>query len=213
MRTFWKWALVLAVPAVWVAAARSAELAVPEGTTVKLILLRQKSVQKELNLSADAVKKIMEFTKKEFQEAVKALELSKEQRQKKYEALRKANRKFLTDNLKPVQLKRLDQIALQFTGLMLITRPAVAKELSLTQDQVRKFKQLQREALKELGELLDKDSEGRTEAFAKHREETRKKVMDLLTVKQRVKVRLMVGKPFKGEIVFEKAESKDKSDK
>jgi CO dehydrogenase nickel-insertion accessory protein CooC1 len=209
MRTFWKWALVLAVPAVWVAAARPAELPVPEGTTVKLILLRQKSVQKELTLTADDVKKIMEFTNKQYEAARKALELSKEQRQKKFQTLGKENRKFLADNLKPEQLKRLNQITMQFTGLMLLTRPEVAKELSLTQDQVRKFKQLQTEARKKLGELLDKDSEGRAEAFAKHREETRKKIMAILTAKQRVKVRQMVGKPFKGEIVFEKAESKD----
>ena len=35
MRTFWKWAVVLTVPAVWVAAAWPQEPAHPEGTTVK----------------------------------------------------------------------------------------------------------------------------------------------------------------------------------
>jgi hypothetical protein len=70
MHTFMKWAVVLLVPAVFGVTAWSAEPAVPEGTTVKLLLLRQKSVQKELDLSPDAVKKILDFTNKQ-SEAVK----------------------------------------------------------------------------------------------------------------------------------------------
>jgi hypothetical protein len=214
MRTFWKWALVLAVPAVGVAAARPAELPVPEGTTVKLILLRQKSVQKELKLTPDAVRKIMAFTNKQYEEARKALELGMEERRRKFEALGRENRKFLADNLNPGQRKRLDQITMQLTGLMQLRRPEVARALELTEDQSRKVKEMQTEARKHLRELIDaKDSEGRKEKLAKLREQTRKKVMALLTDKQRAKVRELVGEPFKGEIVFENDGPEDKSDK
>jgi hypothetical protein len=210
MRTFWNWALALVVPAVWVAAVRPADLAVPEGTTLKLILLRQKSVQKELNISAEDVDKIMKFTKKQYEEAVKALELDGEKRKEKFEALRKANRKFLTDTLKPRQRRRLDQITMQLTGLTQLTRPEIIKRLELTDDQVKKFKELQKDARKRLAELIDaKGDKDRHKKLAKLREETRKNIMAELTDEQKEKVRKMVGEPFKGEIVFENTDAKD----
>ena len=87
MRTLWKWAVVLAVPAIWVAAAWSQEPALPEGTTVKLLLLRQKSVQKELDISADVAKKIMEFTNHQADGAEQAIALPEAQRKKAFEQL------------------------------------------------------------------------------------------------------------------------------
>jgi hypothetical protein len=50
MRTL-RWVLVLAAPVLWVAAAQPQERFVPRGTTIELLLLRQKSVQQELKLS------------------------------------------------------------------------------------------------------------------------------------------------------------------
>jgi hypothetical protein len=210
MRTFWNWALALAVPAVWVAAVRPADLPVPEGTTLKLILLRQKSVQKELKISAEDVDKIMKFTKKEFEEAQKALDLDKDKRRQKFEALRKANRKFLTDTLTRRQRRRLDQITMQLTGLMQLTRPEIIKALELTDDQVKKFKELQKDARKKLAELIDaKGGADRNKKLANLREETRKNIMAELTDQQKQKVRALVGEPFKGEIVFENTDAKD----
>ena len=74
MRTFWTWALALAVPAVCVTEARPGEPIVPEGTAAKLILLRQKSVQKELKLSPEVTQKVRAFTKKQWEAAEKAWE-------------------------------------------------------------------------------------------------------------------------------------------
>jgi hypothetical protein len=210
MRTFWNWALALVVPAVWVAAVRPADLPVPEGTVLKLLLLRQKSVQKELECSKEVCDKIMKFTKKEYDEAVKAMDLSGEERKAKFEAFRKANRKFLTDTLSRKQLRRLDQITLQLTGLTQLTRPEIIKRLELTDDQVKKFKELQKDARKRLAELIDaKGDKDRHKKLAKLREETRKKIMAELTDEQKEKVRKMVGEPFKGEIVFENTDAKD----
>src|SRR5262249_57627339 len=134
MRTL-KWLLVLAVPAVWVAAARPADEISPEGTTVPLLLLRQKSVQAELKLTPDVGKKIMDFTNKEADEYLKDLKLPEQERQKKIDELEKEEKKFLDDTLNPAQRKRLDQITLQVTGLQQLTRPEVAKLLNLTDDQ------------------------------------------------------------------------------
>jgi len=211
MRTLLQWALVLTVLVVWVPAARPAERVIPEGTTVKLLLLRQKSVQDELKLSPAECKKITDFTNKEADEVEKAMKLSKDERRKKLKELGEANRKFLKDNLKPEQVKRLDQITMQQTALMQLRRPEIIKALNLTQEQQRKIRRLRRDARRNLRKLLNEtDREGLREKFAKLRKETRKKVRALLTAKQKEKVKELLGKPFKGEIKFEKLESAPK---
>jgi Spy/CpxP family protein refolding chaperone len=204
MRTFMKWAVVLIVPAVLAATARPAEPNVPEGTTVKLLLLRQKSVQKELELGADAVQKIMDFTNAQAEAAGKALELGEAARKQEFEKLAKQNDKFLTDTLTAKQGKRLDQITMQFTALTQLTKPEMARELKLSDEQVQKFKDLHTEARKALVELFEaKDRAGKSEKLAKLREETRTKILAVLTDEQKAKVREIAGPPFEGEIVFE----------
>jgi hypothetical protein len=107
----------------------------------------------------------------------------------------------------PEQRERLDQVTMQLTGLTQLTRPEVARALNLTEDQVQKFKQMQKEARKGLAELLsDRNREGRNEKFAKLREDTRGKIMAVLTDEQKEKVRELVGPPFRGAIVIEDRE-------
>jgi hypothetical protein len=202
MRTF-TWALVLAVPMVWVAAARPADLHVAEGTTVQLLLLRQKSVQEELKLSPEVTKKVLEFTNKESGAYDEALKQTKEEADKRSEELEKEEKKFLEDNLTAEQRKRLNQIALQVTGLHQLTRPEVAKLLNLTEEQQKKFKEMRDEARKELEEIFSAKGAGRNEKLAKLREETDKKIDALLTDEQKAKVKELLGEPFKGEIVIE----------
>ena len=207
MRTFMKWAVVLLVPAVFGATARPAEPDVPEGTTVKLLLLRQKSVQKELELTPETTKKIMDFTDAQSEAARKALELGEAQRREAFEKLAKQNDKFLTDTLSEKQSKRLTQITMQFTALTQLTKPEMIKELKLSDDQVKKFKDLQTEARKALVEILEaKERAGKGEKVTKLRDETRKKVLAVLTDEQKEKVREMVGPPFEGENVIEEPE-------
>jgi hypothetical protein len=210
MRGFMTWAVVLVVPVVWVATARPAEPDFPSETTNKLLLLRQKSVQKELELSAETIQKVMAFTTTQSDKAAKALEQGEAERKRAFEQLAMQDEQFLNVALTPKQRKRLDQITMQFTALTQLTKPEIAKELKLSDEQVQKFKDLQTEARKALKELLS-DKEGRTEKFAKLREAARTKVLALLTDEQKAKVREMVGPPFEGEIVFEEPESeKDK---
>jgi hypothetical protein len=213
MRTFIRWAVVLIVLSVFGVTARSEEeQAVPEGTTLKLLLLRQKSVQKELELDADAVKKITDFTDAQSKAAGEALKLDKAARKEAFEKLAKENEKFLADNLTAKQSKRLDQITMQFTALTQLTKPEMIKELKLSDEQVTKFKELQTEARKALVDLIKaKERAGKSEKLAKLRKETREKILAVLTDEQKEKVREIAGPPFEGEIVFEEPEgSEDK---
>ena len=204
MRTFWKWAVVLAVPAVWVAAAWSQEQYPPEGTTVKLLLLRQRSVQKELGVSADVAKKITEFTEHQSEAFGKAVGLAEGERKKAIAHLAEENKKFLADTLNARQGTRLDQLYLQFTAPYQLTRPEVAKALNLTEDQQKKFKDLHTEYRTQLRDILfGKDTEGRAEKYAKLREQTSTKILSILTERQQAQARERAGPPFRGEIVFE----------
>jgi Spy/CpxP family protein refolding chaperone len=203
MRTFMKGVVALLVVAVCGATAWPAEPDVPEGTVVKLLLLRQKSVQKELDLGADVVKKITDFTEAQSEAAHKAAGMPEAARKEAFVKLVQANDKFLTDTLNAKQQKRLDQITMQFTALTQLTKPEIAKELKLTEDQVKKFKDMQTEARKALGELLGSKDAGKSQKLAKLHQETRTKILAMLTDEQKTKVREMVGAPFEGEIVIE----------
>jgi Spy/CpxP family protein refolding chaperone len=207
MRTFMKWAVVLLVPAVFGTTARPAEPIVPEGTTVKLLLLRQKSVQKELELTPDTIKKIMDFTHAQSEAAKKTADLGEAARKEVFGKLLQLNDKFLADILNAKQGKRLDQITMQFSALTQLTKPEMVKELKLTDDQVKKFKDMQTEARKALVEVLEaKERAGKGEKVTKLRDETRTKILAVLTADQKAKVREMVGPPFEGEIVIEEPE-------
>jgi len=209
MRTFMKWAVVLLVPVAFGATVRSAETAVPEGTTVKLLLLRQKSVQKELDLGADLIKKIMEFTDAQSEAAGKAIKLGEAERKEAFVKLLKENDKFLADTLSEKQGKRLHQITMQFAALTYLTKPEMVKDLKLSDEQVEKFNALQTEARKALVDLIEsKDKAAKNEKFAKLREDTCKKILAVLTDEQKAKVREIAGPPFEGEIVFEEPEDK-----
>jgi hypothetical protein len=203
MRTLRKWALVLVIGVIWVAPLRSQERTEPEGTTVKLLLLRQKSVQKELEIAPDVAAKVMTFTDGQSEAAGKALEMAPDQRKKLFEQLAEQNKKFLESTLTAKQAKRLDQITLQFTALRELTKPETAKELGLTDDQQEKLKKLHTEFRKEMVDLIDAKEADRTARFAKHHEKIRTAILAILTEKQIAQVRDTVGPPFTGEIVFE----------
>ena len=207
MRTFFTLVLALAVPAGFAAAEEKTAPIAPETTTSQLLLLRQKSVQKELKLTDDDVKKIMEFTNKESGEYGKALKLAAKDRTTKFEELERANKKFLEDNLSAAQRKRLEQITLQVTGLYQLGRKEVAKALDLTEEQQTKFEEMQKETRKALEEIITAtERAGKSEKLAMLREETNKKILAALTDEQKAKVREIVGEPFRGEIVFEEPE-------
>ena len=163
-------------------------------------LLGQESVQKELKLSDEQVKKIQELGTKQ-REAFQGLrDLSQEERRTKMQELTKANDKAIGEILKPNQLKRARQIALQRQGATAVLNEDVAKSLNITDDQKQKIREIQAKAREE-SQGAGFDEEGR-----KKREEVRKqtneKVMALLTAEQKTKLKEMQGEPFTGEIRF-----------
>jgi hypothetical protein len=207
MHTYLKWVLVLALPTGLVMAAGSDELNVAESTTIQLLLLRQKSVQKDLKLAPDVARKIVTFTNQEAEAFKKALKLSKEEREKKFAELEKRNRKFIQDNLTAAQRTRLRQIAVQVTGLRHLTRPEVAKRLGLSKKQQKTFREMRKAARTKLEGILEiKDREERNSKLAKLRAEINKKIESVLTAKQKAKARALVGKRFKGKIEIEEPE-------
>jgi hypothetical protein len=206
MRTFCTWVVILAAVGS-VAAEEEAKPDVPETTSAELVLLRQKSVQKELKLSDEDVKKVLEFTNKESEDYGKALKLTPAERRAKVEELEKKNVKFLKDTLSAEQLKRLIQITYQVTGAYQLTRPEAARALSLTDEQQAKFKELEKEAHKDLLAIVNStDRATKNAKLAKLREAINKKIETLLTDEQKTKARELVGEPFKGEILFEEPE-------
>jgi hypothetical protein len=200
-----KAALALSTLAVGTAVtARPDEPIVPEGTTVQLLLLRQKSVQQELKLDPGVIQKVMEFTHKEADEYGKALKLKGKEHDKLVEELEKANKKFLEENLSADQRKRLDQITLQVTGLQQLNRPEVARVLKLTDEQQKKFSQMKKAADKELEEIFGaRKDPGRNEKLAKLRERIDQQIEAALTDEQKTKVRELIGERFRGELVIE----------
>lgn len=216
MRTFRHWALVLAVPVLWAGTSWAAEeeaQSVPEGATVQLILLRQKSVRQDLGLAPEHTSKIFEFTAKQYDAGREAAKLGQDERRKKFEALKQENEQFLKENLTPEQRKRLDQITLQVVGLLWLSRPEIARELNLTDEQRQKAKELREQTRKEARDLFrTSDRQERRAKYAKLHEETHKKLNELLTEDQRAKWKELVGRPFKGPIEYEEAQegSRDK---
>jgi hypothetical protein len=168
-----------------------------------LFLLNQKSVQDELKLSDEQVKKAKELSDKQRASFGGLRDLGQEERLKKIQEQAKANDKAVADLLKPEQLKRVKQISFQQQGARALSNPEVATALSLSDEQKTKIQSIQQEARGQRGQRGQ--GAGRpSEEELKKREEARKatneKVLNVLTAEQKTKWKEMTGEPFKGEI-------------
>ena len=180
---------------------------VPEEGAVQIMLLRQKSVQEALKLTDEETRKIHEFAREQWEKARKADELSPEGRREKFTEMTRENERFIKENLKPAQCKRLDEITLQVAGLLWVTRPEIASKLELTEDQKARAHNLQQEAREEMREYIHTSSkENRKEKLRELNETSHKRLWDLLTDEQEAKWRDLAGDRFLGEMVIENAE-------
>jgi hypothetical protein len=166
-----------------------------------LFLLNQKSVQDELKLSDEQVKKAKELSDKQRESFGGLRDLGQEERRAKIQEQAKATEKAVSELLKPEQLKRVKQISLQQQGARALSNPEVATALSLSDEQKDKIRSIQQEARTGRGQ----GGGGRpSEEELKKREEARKatneKVLNVLTAEQKTKWKEMTGEPFKGEI-------------
>jgi Spy/CpxP family protein refolding chaperone len=166
-------------------------------------LLTQKSVQEDLKLSEDQIKKVKELSDKQ-REAFQGLrDLSQEERRTKMQELAKANEKAVGEILDAKQQKRIKQISLQQQGGRALANPEVAKELNLTEEQKTKVQTIvteSRPARGQGGQRAPLDEEARKK-LQEARKATNEKLMNVLTSEQKAKWKEMTGEPIKGEIV------------
>jgi hypothetical protein len=100
--------------------------------------------------------------------------------------------------------QRLEEISLQFAGLLLATSPKIASRLGLTDQQKQQLARHQDEARSEMADVLhSKTREGREEKLQELRRTSRKRLMDVLTDEQEAKWKEMIGAPFQGKFKYE----------
>ena len=186
------------------------------GSNSYLQLLRLEQVQKDIELVDDQKTKIKELAdavSKEMRDQFSGMrDLSAEQRQAKMEEFRKkaADReaeltKKVEAILLPHQVKRLKEINIQVQGLRALQNAEVAKELGITEDQKAKMEAIRKEitdqfakAREEMQNLSDEERRAKFremgEKMRGNREETEKKILDILTPAQKEKFETMKGK-------------------
>jgi Spy/CpxP family protein refolding chaperone len=176
-------------------------------------LVNNKSVQQELKLTdeqikkaADTVKEVREKHNEEFAN-LRNIEDMQERFQKMGELNRTVNTetyKALESVLKPEQMKRLKQIELQLRGNGAFGDEHVQKALKLTDEQKEKIKTINEDFRNEMREA-GQANQGDREAFQKKMTELRKDAMDkisaVLTADQKKEWHEMVGEHF--EVKFE----------
>ena len=175
------------------------------GTRPPLRVLSEESVQKDLKLTSQQVKRVAEEFKKLREKTEELQDLEKDERSKKMQELIKEADKTVADILSPSQLKRFKQINLQTQGVRSLYSPALAKELGVTEEQRRKIKEIkdatdkEKMDLRQLGQFVGKEARQKMKEINKRADE---KIFQLLTADQKAKWKEMIGEPFKGEITF-----------
>ncbi len=210
MRTFARLALTLGAFALIAGPARAQGPAAPPGSGGWL-LLSNKGVQKELKLTDEQARKLEAFR-------TEAREMAREQarglrdlpadgrRAKLQELTRSSNealQKGLADTLKPEQVKRFEQIAVQAApdafGI-----PRVQEALKLTDDQKAQIKEINEETTKSMRGLRDEfrnDREAAMKKGAEMRKGAKEKAAALLTDDQKKAWKELIGEPY--EVKFE----------
>jgi hypothetical protein len=169
-------------------------------------LLAQKSVQTELKLSDDQVKKVTQLAESRGATArpQRGQTTNREELRKQQEERAQASEKALAEILKPEQLKRAKQISWQQQGTQAFANAEVATALQLSNEQKEKIRGIQEQAQQARGQLFQRGAGGNFEEARKKMEEARKatdeKVMNVLSAEQKTKWKELTGEPFKGEI-------------
>lgn len=175
-----------------------------------MAILRMKEVQKEIKATKGQQKQIDEGLEAmrggfNFQELQS---LSKEDREKRMEEFRKnaaeAGKAFeekMNKLLKPKQIARLNELSLQLQGAMALTRPEIAKDLGLTEDQQTKMQGILQAARPEGSfDFQGASQEERQKWMTESRERQEKaqaELLALLTDEQKAKFTAMKGAEFK----------------
>jgi Spy/CpxP family protein refolding chaperone len=172
-------------------------------------LLTNEGVQKELKITKDQAEKFTKAAQEQRTKMREAFQDAGGDREKLREILTKfqaeSNKTFTklaTDTLKPEQVKRLQQMALQANGLRSFTKPEVQKELKLTDTQIKDITKINADVQKDTAELFKDvgfDREKMQEAqkkVATLNTEGLAKVTKLLTDDQQKTWKTMIGDKF-----------------
>jgi hypothetical protein len=174
-----------------------------DGRSPVLMLANQKSVQEELKLSDEQIKKVVEIGKAMRLKAEDITETVPKERMKKAMELFKVAEKDVFAMLKPEQAKRMRQIALQQQRLARgFENPEVAKVLKLSAEQTKKMREIRESASTEFSKLSE-GAKSRDEVQIKRAEfakATEEKLLKVLTDEQKARWTELLGEPFKGEL-------------
>jgi eukaryotic-like serine/threonine-protein kinase len=172
------------------------------------MLIRERSVEKELGITADQAAKSFELghqmmTRRD-ELASKSVNLDPADRQRRFDELTRATDNGLAAFLSAKQLRRLGQIALQVRGVRAFADAEVADSLRLTTEQKNAIRavldRLPRAALPRFAH--DRDAEREQESDQQTSDRLVQEIVGRLTPAQRAKWQEMIGPPFKGELFF-----------
>ena len=178
----------------------------PQGQSLYLLLTPQ--MQKELEIVPEQLEQLQKISKKsqaELSEGYKKLQdVPAEERQAKYMELYRdlgeATEKEVRDVLLPMQIKRLRQIALQtklqqmqWGASSTLMADELVAELGVTDEQKVKFAETEKEIRAEI--------QKKTQEFYKQlQEESRAKLLDVLTPDQRRKLEGLTGPKYEWKV-------------
>jgi Spy/CpxP family protein refolding chaperone len=167
------------------------------------MLLTQKSVQEELKLTPEQVKKVEAFAAKQRETFQGLRDLDQDARREKMQQLAKEGEQTVKDTLNADQQKRLRQISLQQQGAFALANPQIAKKLGLSDDQQAKIKDVMADAQEKMRDAFQGGFNDETrKKMQEIRKETNTKALAVLTDEQKAKWKAMTGKRFTGEIRF-----------
>jgi len=197
-------ALALSIAIGLIALAQQPRPGMFKGGMTQGMLLNNKVVQEELKLTEDQVAKIGEMQKKQFEAFKNFKDMSDEERKDTFKKMGEETDK-LVKELKPEQTARLKQIQLQQSGPSVFANADMAKNVGLTEDEVKKFNLTdeQKDKFKDLAEARGKDMKDLPKGFdpdtQKKRQalnkEYQEKAVEVLTADQKKVWTEMTGKP------------------
>lgn len=169
----------------------------PPASSMWGMLLRNETVQKELELVDDqknSLKELMEKTMTKMREQFEGMrDLSREEREAKFAELRpkleaqaEETKKAIEGILLPHQVERLKQIVIQVQGTRALGDAEVQKSLDISDEQKEKIKSVQEATGEKMRELFSSGNrEGMREKSEAIRKEANDQLLGVLTDKQK----------------------------
>ncbi len=167
---------------------------------LSIMLSRDRTIQSELRLSRSQIEAIEEAVAEVDLPLWQLRDVSPQKAADRVLSLRSQFQQKLAANLTAVQLLRLNQLVLQARGAKAFSSQEIAQRLGFSSDKRRQIQGIVQQAEKEI-EQSDKKNGDRPgdeqgQLRAQLRTAAHKKILDLLTGKQRSELADLLGKPF-----------------